>query len=1123
MSQIITTYPIFEGSQVLTSEQLNQLSAYLDQQNRLTRSKLIGIGIVCGMQVQPLTDGLKITKGLGITSEGFLIQIGQDFNGTHYRPYTLPEGISYKPFGFPEQDVTLFEILSSKPEDETDVKKLNDPAAFLTEKYVLLFLEIFDKDLKSCLGNACDDKGQDRIMTLRRLLISKTDLDKVLTRSANVSGGFSGAPDLKSFHFKKPLFSPSGLESNQIGPFINLYQKTIQDTATPEFWEQLQKGYTVFEPLLAKSFDFKNPFTQAALTAKITQIKQSLTDAPATIRGAQYLYDFFHELALAWGEFVETGLSLWYSCPTDPSIFPLHLMLGKAKPSTESPEEFYKYRHGFVQAPIYNEQRLLKETLAQQYRRLVLMIETFELEILKNPKPGQFPIKITPSKEKSGPLGLRSIPYYYDIKSKGNLGNWFSLEKNWANPAPQQLWSSTRGKVLGYDNQPDAMPSNPGFWESPLSYNWEAFPFLRIEGHLDYDILKAKEDIQKLINKFNLPIHLESLHLDSGGPLQDKNCGWNDLQEEYMHHRFQLLGMIRDLREILDFLQKMNEKYGGEKEMFSDKDENQVLKAFELFEIWVDAMSECLEDLDWDKFQEAYKKILQTLLDFLLIQMKLLDKMDVNDKEADKNLELINGLMARVSPLIYRILDLFYFTKIQRLFLSYLHRKSKLHNSRKFSEFLNENPGLTHEAGVYRGGTFILVYMQSSGKVIGDFSLPGAACDCQCIEACDSDDWSLLPPFARPDYAITLQNSAVSIEVMVNDRLPIKRNYIVKPLSESSEKGGKVSQDGNNPIFIYEPPKDFAGDDAFSYLLVDEDSGLSDVGRVTIWVKSPKPQTCYNRDILACWGEKNVFAAVEFRKLDPGNDLEFAIQSLLTSLQQTGGFTEEEIMSVDFLEEEESRKQLLSCLGLFQDGMDYDSMGKAILDYQAANCGASQPNPEPTCTSTRVIGRVMTPAGGPVSGAKVSVKGSNISVLTNDKGEFLIQFPNPGQTLIFEATRFISTEIEICNQENITVTLIPEKQETNTESVGVAVAVNTLTEEDLIKVATIRGLLSEGSNPDKNTVIRLMEDDKQEVTLKTEELVLLKNDTLKVIADSRDLRYRSNSNKTSLVNLITGK
>lgn len=1122
MSQIIPSYPIFEGSQVLTSDQLNQLSAYLDQQNRLTRSKLIGIGIVCGMQIQPLTAGLKISKGLGTTSEGFLIQIGTDFNATHYRPYTLPVGITYKPFGFPEQDVELWEMLSEKPEDETDVKKLNNPATFLDEKYVLLYLEIFDRDLKSCLGNACDDKGKDRIFSLRRLLIGKIALDLILTRSANVSNTFPSAPDLQHFAFKKPLFKSAGPESNQIGAFINHYQKTLQETVNASFWENLKAGFDVFEPLLAKSFEFQNPFDQATLVAKITLITQSLTDAPATLRGAQYLYDFFKELNLAWEEFLESGLALWYSCPTDPSLFPLHLLLGKALAASESADEFYKYKHGFIQPPIFNGQRLLKETLAQRYRRLVLMIENFELDLLKNPKPDQFPVKITPSKEKYGRLGQKSIPYYYDIKSNGSLGNWFSLEKNWADPEQQQLWSATRGSVLAYDNQPDSPVVNPSFLESPLSYDWEAYPFLRIEGHLDYDIEAAKAAILKLIQDFNLPIHLETLHLDSGGVAQEKNCGWNDLQEEYMHHRLLLVGLVTDIREIIKFLQQMNERSGDEEELFEDEDEKQVLRGFELFETLVEALAECMEDLDWDKFQESYKKILQTLLDFLLIQLKFLDKIELGEKDPDKSLELYNGLMARLSPLVYRILDLFYFTKIQRLYLSYLQRKAKLHNSRKFSEYLIQNPGLTHEAGVYRGGTFILLYMQSSGRIIGDFSLPGAACDCMCIEACGEGNWILLPPFARPDFAITLQNKGIKIEVMVNDRLAVERKYIVKPIQETSEKGGTVKQEGANPVFLYEPPKDFAGDDAFSYQLFDEDSGLSDVGRVTIWVKGPKTNSCYTTEILTCWGEINVRAAIEFRKLPQENSLDAAVTALLASLKSSAGFTLEEIQS-NFLEEEEARKQLLSCLGLFQDGMTYAAQGQAILDYQVANCGAQTPPPTPTCSSTNVAGTVRGPSGVPIPGVKISVVGTNIATVSNDNGVFSIGFPSPGQTLLFESVGFIRTIRAICSETVITVIMTPQTR-VGPPVTGIVIGVNTLAREDLMKVALARGLLAvTDTTKDRNELIKLLEDDKQEVTLATEELVVLKNETLKTIAEGKDLKFRSNTTKTALVKLISGK
>lgn len=1130
MSQIIPTYPIFEGSQVLTSDQLNQLSAYLDQQNRLTRSKLIGIGVACGLQVQPLTAGLKISKGLGVTSEGFLVQIGTDFSATHYRPYTVPVGVTYKPFGFPEQDVTLWEMLSEKPEDDTEVKKLNNPATFLNEKLVLLFLEIFDRDLKSCLGNACDDKGKDRIFSLRRLLVSKTDLDLILTRSSNVPGSFVAAPDLKIFRMKKPLFDPAKPESNQVDAFVKNYQNTILQTVKLEFWENLKKGYAVFEPILAKSFGFANPFDQAAITSKITQLQASLAAAPANIKGIQYLWDFFKELTLAWEEFVEAGLSLWYSCPTDPSLFPLHLMLGKALPDTESAEEFYNYRHGWVQPPIFNEQKLLIETTVQRYRRLILMLETLELDILRVPKPAQFPVKITPSQEKLGDLGHRSVPYYYNLKSKGSLGSWFSLEKNWPNPGTRNLWTANRKEVLSYDNQPDTPNPTGTFLESPLQYDLESFPFFRIEGHLDHGLTQAKAAIQKLISDFNLPIHLEVLHLDAGGVLEDKNCGWHDLQEEYSQHRMQLLGMMRDLREILDFLLEMNEKYSEDGALFEKDLKEQIQKYFELFESWLGALAECLEDLDWEKFQAAYKKILQTLLDILLIQVKLLDKIDIEEKEQEKNLELFNGLLTRVSPIVYRFLDLFYFTKIQRLYLSYLHRVAVLQNSRRFSEYLKKNPGLVHEAGVYRGGTFYLLYLQSTGRVIGDFSLSGPAYSCECIDACGDEKWNLLPPFARPDYAITVRNTQIRIEVTINDRLPIERKYRVKLQTEKSEKGGELTPDPESPAFYYTPPKDFAGDDAFSYILTDEDSGLEDEGRVTIWVKAPKANTCYTEEILTCWGDKNVRAALEERQI-PNREMtpEQRVQALLASLQQTKGFTAEEFLS-STMEEEEQRQQLLRCLGMNVDNVGYDQLEAMILDYQKSNCGAVEnpspsPSPEPTpvaeCTSTRVTGTVRDSTGQAIQGAFVQVQGTNFGTQTDAAGRFVITFPTPGVNLLISSIGFQQVIRPICSESTVNITLVPES---NPSVVVVTVRPNELETAVISEILVSRGMTTNATaNLSREDLIKLATEDQEEITLKSDELGSLKNDTLKVIAESKRIPIRSTDSKAVLVNKILGK
>ena len=66
------TYPIFEADQVLTADHLNEMFNYLEEQERWTRAKLIGSGIVCGLEVSLANSNntVVITKGAGLTSKG---------------------------------------------------------------------------------------------------------------------------------------------------------------------------------------------------------------------------------------------------------------------------------------------------------------------------------------------------------------------------------------------------------------------------------------------------------------------------------------------------------------------------------------------------------------------------------------------------------------------------------------------------------------------------------------------------------------------------------------------------------------------------------------------------------------------------------------------------------------------------------------------------------------------------------------------------------------------------------------------------------------------------------------------------------------------------------------------
>ena len=86
-----TSYPVFASGQVLSSNHLNDLIDYLEEQDRLTRNKLIGIGIVCGLEVSydATSNEILVTEGVAITSEGYLLyQMETKFD--KFLAYDLP-------------------------------------------------------------------------------------------------------------------------------------------------------------------------------------------------------------------------------------------------------------------------------------------------------------------------------------------------------------------------------------------------------------------------------------------------------------------------------------------------------------------------------------------------------------------------------------------------------------------------------------------------------------------------------------------------------------------------------------------------------------------------------------------------------------------------------------------------------------------------------------------------------------------------------------------------------------------------------------------------------------------------------------------------------------------------
>lgn len=575
MESLLNAYPIFEKNQVLTEAELNELVAYLDQQNRLTRDKLIGTGIACGFELSLDTSvnpiAITIFKGMGITSEGFLITEG-DTVVKRYRPYNLPASVQYVPFEDPTtltQDVTLWELLTDDaPTLPSDViKYLNDPPGFLNDKVVLLFIEAIDVDIKSCLTKSCDDNGQERRFNLRKLLINYTDLDKVLDRTCRQTSLFPDKYELPEIIMRRALFTndaPTPNTSNYF-TFSETYINTFFATASAgpnvrlnanatiynQLFNALKQTYTDFASILAPIYNNVNPFANYPLATWTNYINGSSV-GPKYL-GMQYFYDFLKDLILAYNEFRDVAFELMSECCSDSDCFPLHLMLGPVVPATD-PTAPTPYRHYFVSSPIFNNQSEKLARAVSLHKRMVLMVEKFDMPTINNPStvitpPNTLPVPIyiTPSNEKRDPLSRRSIPYYYRIHETDTALNT-TLEETWNYDFIKKYLFSKGLAPLAYGNQDIDQSSDQGPVKTPLFYDKDPYNFFRIEGHIREPYAAAQAQIEKIKNDFDLPFNVIALRL-SGDPYDNisERCDFNDLRTEYGSIRVEMLSLLNNV------------------------------------------------------------------------------------------------------------------------------------------------------------------------------------------------------------------------------------------------------------------------------------------------------------------------------------------------------------------------------------------------------------------------------------------------------------------------------------------------------------------------------------------------------------------------------------------------
>lgn len=742
-------YPIFEANQVLSFSHLNQVFNYLDEQERLTRANLIGIGIVCGLEIRfnpnESPETIHLSRGCGITSQGYVIVEPGDTSLVSYRPYMLPTEIDSPPFK--DQTAQQYPLWELFPAGEPETTPLGTPDDFLNDKAVLLFLELKKEGLRNCCANNCDDKGAAVTGTLRRLLIARADLDKIIEEADELSSGVSSgelsdtlAAELGLEEIPLPRYDvPAGSLASSVEVLAAFQAVFRADKLVEKTAGVLSAAYQAFEPLLADRYPddpFANTFTDKF------GFLDAVPETPAQVRFLQHYYDLFDDLFKTYDELRRKGVGLMCACMPPEGLFPRHLMLGLLVPPANTP--IGGYRHLFLSSPATGRCVASAQDLKQLFQRLVELVVTFT-DDPPLPESQADQIRITPSKLWDVLLSEKAIPYYYRPDGTPPLNTIWNVEKSRRNRANQNL---------GYHSDRYTPPA-PAFVTNALQYDLEPYNFLRIEGHLGQDYRAVLRALLLLRNRFRLPIEIVALRagaFDERIPvdLSKEQCRFQDLEALYDTWKSQLACFL--CKEVQYFFQ-LPEEAGGSNVPTPPRlplllqcapgflvQPNTLGRLFEDWFANLPGRNLAAIDLNLDpRFMARFNVLLFLIaslarlhavlakdlvqVDFPELEKRYQDLVSLTEVienqratgSIDGNVELLKWeeLDDRLEAIIYNCrLDVF-----KALRAEYERRIKEVKQKQFLSFFLQKHPGVQHKAGVPLGGTFVLVYHETSAPV----------------------------------------------------------------------------------------------------------------------------------------------------------------------------------------------------------------------------------------------------------------------------------------------------------------------------------------------------------------------------------------------------------------------
>ncbi|TAD86593.1 MAG: hypothetical protein EAY75_07915 [Bacteroidetes bacterium] len=709
-----TRYTIFENNQVLTADQLNDLHQYLNLQDRATRTKVIGVGIVGGLEMGLLQNGnMVVSRGAAITTDGDLAWFDADMEFDGYRPFADTDA-RYAPFrANTDEAVTLIELVNINPRTSDNSLPLkaferntNTRLASLTG---MLYLEEYELDADQCTGADCDNRGKEVIRNWRFLLVGEAQLKLLLRQMPQLNRAYFALPDVR---LKRIVINPS------IDTYAEL-QASFGSTLSAK--DDIKDG-------LAKLWDLCGTLADDVLGANPVAEWHQLLDGQFNQWQrsffVQYLYDYYRDLADAYHElkdllFDDNSIL----CP-DVLLFPKHLLLGSVKVATALPRlsgmrttaarsnfsfvsiknivRFHTVdfdepnRHIFYESPVLNAKGERLQQIRFGFVRLNALIRSFNIPAAnRNTANG---IRITPGNFLDKPLGSRAIPYYFGFGQ-----NSATVPAYWSHAA------NVRNREDLHRSYFADSYSRQTFATQPFGFDLSESEFYRIEGHIGLKYADVEKQLTDLIAQNNLPINLMTVQVE-------RNLATVPMKPWYFNHlhNYELI----QRRSIIDQLSQAELTHNSLAEELK-RDGSRTADLAQIAPI-VNNFNAAKANFanNWGGASRAANTQQFTA------EVEALTKVAGDFKMSTRQFSFSNAAAPHdfiINNNSHIKLDL-----INDLINQQIDRKR---NELLLGNFLVKNPGLEHAGGVLRGGTFVLVYTANDGVVVADFMLPYATVD----------------------------------------------------------------------------------------------------------------------------------------------------------------------------------------------------------------------------------------------------------------------------------------------------------------------------------------------------------------------------------------------------------